>query len=1591
MVGFNSVKIKGIDSKKNFSVEEISNKDIAIVGIGVKLPKSNTIEEFWEVLKNGIDCIADIPEGRKQDIVDALTLMGIPQDSIEKNKAAFLDEIDKFDYNYFKLSPKESSLMDPNQRLFLQTAWEAIEDAGYGGEKLKGSRTGVYVGFSSDSEYKKLVSITEPNYMSMALPGNVKPVVASRISYLMDFRGPSMIVDTACSSSLVAIHLAVKSIQNGECDMAIVGGAQLHLIPVRQAEIGVESSDGRAKTFDEQSDGTGTGEGVIAMVLKPLWKAHKDCDRIYAVIEGSAVNQDGNSNGLTTPNVTAQEDVIVRAWEDAGIQPETVTYIEAHGTGTKLGDPIEIEGINRAFRRYTDKKQFCAIGAVKTNIGHLDNSAGVVGLLKAVLCLEYKQLVPSLHFKKPNKRINFEDSPVYISNRLTDWVTDEYPRRCGVSAFGLSGTNCHIVLREAPKSKQEKETYVDSLHILALSAKNETVLTKLISKYRKYINNSENINIEDICFTANTRRAHYNERLAILFRNKEDLKFKLTKIDLDKYKEIEKQEGIYYSNNSQSESQKYSDFDMLKMSKEIELEIDEHLKRDKPITEKLVYICEEYIKGTEINWNKIYSEQKRCCVRVPTYPFERKRCWINARDKRAKIISDEYVAITNKPLLDKCITETPWIEIYATDFSVNRHWVLNEHKIDEKYVLVGTTHVEMVMEGCSKHFPEGAIFDNVQFLKPLFVEPEEIVHTQLFIRRDGDGFEFYVVSKSENNNAAEWTKHVEGRISPLKQRTLEFADIDVLKNRCKSSYIIPDMENYNTMTSFEFGPHWKNIKEIYVGEGELISVIEMPQEFQQELSQYYLHPAMLDNALATIPLLNKALNMLPGGKESNSIYLPFAYADFQVFGSLPERFFSHVKIKGKIDEQSEIISFSIDFINPDGNILVKIGEYSIKKVRKSKLDIQKFNKNIFYHTRWVPKIEELDPEKYERGCALLLNSEINICKEIEDMLNNNCWKTISVDISSKYCYLSPDHYSIGNRQEDYDRLFEELSDKGLTHIFHMFSLSDENEPISMEELEERLERGVNSIFRLCKSIMKSRIKGTVCLVVVAKNANKVLQGVEEIMPENATMFGLIKVLEKEYPNIKFKFLDIDDVTPPVVIYNEMLEQEGNYIALREGMRYVEELDILNLDEQPDNELNIIDGGVYLITGGIGGIGLEICKYLASKATVNLVLVGRSSFPEKKDWELIYKSGSNQKLIKKLETINEIESTGSKVIYYSANVASEAEMRTVLCQIKEKWGVLNGIIHSAGIAGDGFALRKEERVFKQVLSPKVQGTWLLNHLTLDEKLDFMILFSSNNTLEGMPGQSDYTSANSYLDAFSAYRNGVGKRTITINWPAWRDTGMAYEFGAAVDGIMKAMSTEEALNAFEKSTNKDIDRVVIGELNKNGSLKGAALSDMRLRISDRIKKDVEHMSDNNKISTQKHIDKEEVDVVLKGKGKEEYTETEMSIALIWREVLGFDEFNINDSFFDIGGDSIMLTKVYEFIEKKYPGKVLIGDLFSYPTISKIADFISKEDKAREKDIGEKNVELDILAMFDEIEKGNLSMDKANVLIEKMANKK
>ena len=629
---FNSgLPYPGVNESSAVSIEKLSKNDIAVIGMAGRLPLAENMQEFWNNIANGKDCIIDFPQLRADEIKRYYNFKNIkqPETGLKFKRKGYLANVDKFDYKFFKLTAKEAAVMNPAQRIFLQTAYHAIENAGYACSKLNGSQTGIYLGYTGGSgDYFDLVKEVEPEFGIMAYPANLPSIIASRISYLFNFKGPSLLIDTACSSSMVAFEAACQAIRLGSCDMAIAGGINLSWMPLEEDSkgLGILSSSGKTKTFDDTSDGTVGGEGCIAILLKPLNMALRDNDHILAVVKGIASNQDGASIGITAPNALAQADVIDRAWRDGKIDPETISFIEAHGTGTELGDPIEIEGITKAFSKHTDKKQFCAISAVKTNIGHLNSVAGVAGIAKAVLSLENKKLPPLLHFEKPNSKINFEESPVFINSSLTDWKTDNgVKRRCGVSSFGMSGTNCHLVLEEAPKPAEKSYNHIE--YLFALSAKSKKAVKELADSYMPFLESiSADIDIEDICFTATVGRDHHDHRVAFVTNSVNDLKQKMALFQRNDWDEL-KSEGIFYNCLSKSDEH-INDQQVLieKITAQCTtIFADQPAISDNSLLEKAALL---YVQGADVEWEKLYAGKTPRRAALPLYPFEQKRCWV---------------------------------------------------------------------------------------------------------------------------------------------------------------------------------------------------------------------------------------------------------------------------------------------------------------------------------------------------------------------------------------------------------------------------------------------------------------------------------------------------------------------------------------------------------------------------------------------------------------------------------------------------------------------------------------------------------------------------------------------------------------------------------------------------------------------------------------------------------------------------------------------------------------------------------------------------------------------------------------------------
>lgn len=507
-----------------FNADQKTEEAIAIIGLGCRFPKAKDPESFWQLLRNGVDAITEVPASR-WDINAFYDPKPAHPGKMNTRWGGFLEQVDRFDPQFFGISPREAESMDPQQRLLLEVSWEALENAGQAPEQLAGTQTGVFVGICTN-DYSRLQFNHPAGTDTYSGTGNAFSIVANRLSYLLDLRGPSWAVDTACSSSLVGIHQACQSLRLRECQLALAGGVNLILTPeltITFSQAKMMASDGRCKTFDAEADGYVRGEGCGILVLKRLSQAVQDGDNILALIRGSAVNQDGRSNGLTAPNGPAQQAVIHQALANAGVTPAQISYVEAHGTGTSLGDPIEVNSLKAVLMQKRIASQQCWISSVKTNIGHLEAAAGIAGLIKVVLSFQHEEIPPHLHLKQLNPHFDLENTPLSIPTEVQKW-SGKKQRFAGVSSFGFGGTNAHVVLAEAPPTTSVVRDFERPKHLLALSAKCEQSLQELVQSYAAFLTSNSGASIADICFTANTGRSHFEHRLVAITESTEQLR-----------------------------------------------------------------------------------------------------------------------------------------------------------------------------------------------------------------------------------------------------------------------------------------------------------------------------------------------------------------------------------------------------------------------------------------------------------------------------------------------------------------------------------------------------------------------------------------------------------------------------------------------------------------------------------------------------------------------------------------------------------------------------------------------------------------------------------------------------------------------------------------------------------------------------------------------------------------------------------------------------------------------------------------------------------------------------------------------------------
>lgn len=622
--------------KTHFEKQKIVNTadDIAIIGISGKYPMADNLEQFWKNLQNGKDCITKVPIER-WDCEKHYEKQRGKYGAVYCKEGGFINDVDKFDPMFFNIAPLEADMMDPQERLLLETAWHAMEDAGYRRQDLSNRKVGVFVGVMS-SHYQ-LLGVEETLKGNPVFPSSVYASISNRISYILNLCGPSITLDTMCSSALTALHLACQSIRLGESEMAFAGGVNVMIHGSKYQQLcgsGFLATDGRCHSFGDGGDGYGAAEGVGVLLMKPLSKAIEDGDYIYGVIKGSAINHDGKTNGYTVPNPNAQCEVIKEALQNARVNPETISYLEAHGTGTALGDPIEITGLTKAYSQYTDKKQFCAIGSVKSNMGHAESAAGMAALSKVLLQMKYGKKVPSIHSEVLNRNINFELSPVYVQRKLEDWDTTvsaydgkKIPRRAGISAFGAGGVNAHVILEEYDNVKTENK---DEEQIFVFSAKKPESLKKYLIRFLAFLEKNKEMSLPDMAYTLQAGREAMQIRSAVIAADRGILMEKIRWI-INNNGVSSESDGIFI-NHKKEQAGVEGVFSELFDPDMIQKMYHNHEYK------KLAML---WVSGFDVVWELFYGNEKRNRIPLPGYEFENIRCWIRETDRQVTVIQEK--------------------------------------------------------------------------------------------------------------------------------------------------------------------------------------------------------------------------------------------------------------------------------------------------------------------------------------------------------------------------------------------------------------------------------------------------------------------------------------------------------------------------------------------------------------------------------------------------------------------------------------------------------------------------------------------------------------------------------------------------------------------------------------------------------------------------------------------------------------------------------------------------------------------------------------------------------------------------------------
>ncbi|MBT2404440.1 MULTISPECIES: SDR family NAD(P)-dependent oxidoreductase [unclassified Streptomyces] len=1298
-----------------------SREPIAVVGMSGRFAGSAGVEQLWEHLAQGHDLTGPVLRW---------DLSGYrPADAQSCERGSFIDGIDRFDPAFFNISGVEATYMDPQQRLFLEESWKALEDAGYAGSGTRGRRVGVYVG-CQESGYAQLFGAEAP---PQSMWGNALSAMPARISYHLDLQGPAIAVDTACSSSLVALHLACQGLWGGETEMALAGGVSLQCTPqfyVLAGRAGMLSPSGRCHTFDDRADGFVPGEGVGVLVLKRLSDALADGDHIRGVISGSGINQDGASNGITAPSAASQERLETSVYDTFGIRPDDIQMMEAHGTGTELGDPIEYRALQRAFRRYTDRRDYCALGSVKSNLGHTITAAGVAGAIKVLLSLEHRTIPPSINFERANAHIDMSDTPFYVNTVNRPWAAgNDGTRRAAVSSFGVSGTNAHIVFEEAPAAA--RPSTASTAHLVTLSAVTAGQLVEQAERLIEHCEQRPGLDPGDIAFTLLLGRRHLAHRLAFVVRDSGEL-VRTLRTWLD---------GAQSPRMSAGEVPAQGIDERAALRKLGNDSLRQAATDPASRTELLSTVADLYVQGYDLDYAALFAADHHARVPLPTYPFARERYWVS--DQRALAAARPGTAEPH-PLLHEDVSDFG-ARRYRTRFTGEEHY-LTDHVVKGRKVLPGVACLEMARAAAALTLgtpePGGGAdalaLRNVVWARPVAVDDEPVTLVTSLVPTGPDEADYEITGTPGPGPGAAPVVHSQGQVV---RRAVAPALLDVpaLRAACgQGELTAAELYRAYEAIGFRYGPSHRGLERLHVGRGQILARLVLPGSVRAARGAFVLHPSLLDATLQA----SLGIGLATGAAEALDVSgmkpsLPFALDELEVLGDCPESMWAWIRFSAGSRADGTVFKLDIDLCDDQGRVCVRIRGMSYRVLEG---EVGGTGPDEVSCVSFLPVWREAfpggDPDVEPRERVVLL----------PDL---------------------PDLGELLARQDPAARLLRLTSAApGIAERFTEYTVQ------ALDHLRRLMAEGVRHGVR-------------VQLVVPDESGLATTRG----------LLGLLKSAQAEEPGLlpQVVVVDPDETAEQMMFRLAAARRHPDASCLRFRAGRVEALGWREDDTPAEARVPWRSGGVYLVTGGLGGLGTLVARDMAACVRdVKIVLAGRSPL------------GPEQESV-----LDALRDQGADVRHARVDVTRAAAVRSLVDGILREHGTLHGIIHAAGVLRDGLVRGKTAEECRAVLAPKVAGLVNLDEASKDVPLDFLLSFSGAAGVFGNAGQSDYAAANAFLDAYTHHRRQLvdrGERSgasVSVDWPLWAEGGMRVDPGT--EAVMRErlgmapMPTTEGMGA------------------------------------------------------------------------------------------------------------------------------------------------------------------------------------------------